>query len=404
MPFSPKQYDVLRFNNEFKPRITILEGAVRSGKTWINNLLWLMHVNDFANQHKRFIMTGTTIASLQRNVLSEIEYMTGNPVTLNKHNEFEMLGNTMCCFGSDKIDSYKAIKGFTAFGWLGNELTEHHANTIDQCIKRCSGDYARIFGDTNPSGPEHPIKTNYIDRDGEKLKDGSVHIKSWHFVLDDNPFLNKTYVESLKRSIPSGVFYDRDILGLWVAAEGMIYRDFNSSIHVIDEPAQQMVEYFGGIDWGFEHNGVISVHGLDHDGNDYRLHETVEKNRQLEWWINEARNMSLVYKGITFYADPSRPDNIAAMQSAGIDVQPADNEVIEGISYVAGRYKLNRSFIVRAHNKNYLKEIYMYRWKVTSLKEEPIKENDDSMDSDRYAKYSRLGKDRTVRAVKSLYR
>lgn len=363
-----------------------------------------MHVNEFSKQHKRFIMTGTTIASLQRNVLSEIEYMTGNPVTLNKHNEFEMLGNTMCCFGSDKIDSYKAIKGFTAFGWLANELTEHHINTVDQCFKRCSGDGARIFGDTNPAGPEHYIKTNYIDHSDEKLQDGSLHIKAWHFTLDDNPFLDPTYVDSLKKSIPSGVWYDRDILGLWVAAEGMIYRDFNPSIHVIDEPKQQMIEYFGGIDWGFEHNGVIGVYGLDGDGNDYRLYETVERGRDINWWVNEAANIQRYHKNITFYADPSRPDNISAMQASGINCLAADNEVIEGISCVAGRFKLNRSFVVRSRNKEYLKEIYSYRWKPNAAKEEPIKENDHCMDSDRYAKYSRLGKDRILKAVKSIYR
>lgn len=404
MGLTKKQHEIIRFNNLFHPRITVLEGAVRSGKTWINNVLWLLHVNSFAGRKLRFIITGTTIASLQRNVLSELEYMIGQPVTLNKNNEFEMLGNVMCCFGSDKIDSYKPIKGFTAFGWLANELTEHHINTIDQCFKRCSGEGARIFCDTNPAGPLHYVKTSLVDRDGDLLPDGRLHIKSWHFTLDDNTFLDPAYVASLKSNTPAGMWYDRDINGLWVAAEGMIYRDFDLGVHVIDVAPGNLKEYFAGIDWGFEHNGVIGVYGLDHDGNAFRLREIVAKQQSIDWWAHEAMEINNTYRGIAFYADPARPDHIAALRGRGLVVHEAENPVVEGITFVAECFKKRRLYIVQQYNRNYLREIYNYRWKENSAKEEPIKMDDDSMDSERYALYSHLGRSREVRATFSLYR
>lgn len=368
-------------------------------------MLFINHVLQYRDKHARFIITGTSIPAIKRNVLDEIEALDiGVVPILNQSNEFRMLGNTISCFGAVHADSYKVIKGFTAHGWLGNEVTEHHPSTIDQCFKRCSGTGARIFWDTNPAGPDHLIKTQYIDHDGELLSDGRAHIKSWHFALDDNSFLSREYKESLKKSTPSGVFYDRDILGLWVAAEGMIYRDFDLGEHVIDVVPEGMKEYFAGIDWGYEHNGVIAIYGLDHDGRAVRLREIVAQHQSIDWWAHEAMEVKNTYGNLTFYADPARPDHIAALRNKGLIVREAENSVVEGITFVAECLKKKRLFIVKDHNRNYLKEIYNYRWKENAAKEEPIKQDDDSMDSERYALYSHLGRSREVTAVMSIYR
>ena len=78
---TPKQIEILKYDNAVCPRITILEGAVRSGKTFINNLLWLKHVLQF--QSKKFLMTGYTIGSLKRNVLDDLQSLLGIDTSLN---------------------------------------------------------------------------------------------------------------------------------------------------------------------------------------------------------------------------------------------------------------------------------------------------------------------------------
>lgn len=403
MLFTPKQEAIWQYNLLEKPRVTILEGAVRSGKSFLNNFLWIHHVSKFKNRHVRFIMTGATLGSLQRNVLDDLGQLGFN-TELNKRNEFRMFGNIVACFGADKVDSYRAMKGFTSFGWYANEVTEHHINSITQAFNRCSGDGARIFWDTNPAGPNHPVKTNYIDHDGERLADGGVHIKSWHFTLDDNPTLNQNYVESLKKTIPSGMWYDRDVLGLWVAAEGIIYRDFDYGKHVIETAPGGLKEYFAGVDWGFEHNGVIGVYGVDHDGNVFRLYEIVAQHQTIDYWKHKAFELSNNHGSVTFYCDPARPDYIAEFRKMGLHVRDAENAVVEGITCVAEQFKKSRLYIIRDGNKNYLREIYNYRWKENSAKEEPIKEDDDSMDSERYAIYSHIGKRKVLQAGKQIWR
>ena len=387
-----KQLEILEYNKRHNPRHIILEGAIRSGKTILNILLFLLHVSNFNN--KKFMITGTSLASIKRNVLDEIERIFEIPTALNQKNEFKLFGNTIICFGADKIDSYKAIKGFTSHGWLAKEVTEHHKNSIDQSFKRCSGPGARIFWDTNPAGPEHFVKTGFIERTGCKLTDGRENIRSFHFVLDDNTFLTEDYIQTVKESTPQGMWYDRDILGLWVAAEGIIYTDFNYEEHVVDSIPEnvKVKEYFAGIDWGWTHKGVLGLYCIDDIGTCYRILEIAESQKGIEWWLEHIKELYNKYGRFSIYRPHDRPDNSEFLRQAGINVVEADCAVFEGITYIAETFKQKGAFkVIRDTNKNYLKEIQGYRWK-EGKKEEPIKEMDDSMDSDRYARYTHIGR------------
>lgn len=54
-------------------------------------------------------------------------------------------------------------------------------------------------------------------------------MRASHFTIDDNPKLNPSFVRTLKLNYAGSVYYDRFILGKWVSAEGVIYRDFADS-------------------------------------------------------------------------------------------------------------------------------------------------------------------------------
>ena len=128
-----------------------------------------------------------------------------------------MYGNKIYCFHGANADSYKAMRGFTSAGAVLNEATTLHDTFVKEAISRCSYDGARIFMDTNPENPTHTVKVDYIDKDGQRLKNGQLNIKALNYTLNDNTILNKEYVESIEASTPSGMFYDRDILGKPIA-------------------------------------------------------------------------------------------------------------------------------------------------------------------------------------------
>lgn len=106
-------------------------------------------------------------------------------------------------------------------------------------------------------------------------------IIDFHFKLDDNTFMSDRYRENIKNATPEGVFYDRDILGLWVTGEGVVYRDFSEKMFVDNVP-EDITKYYAGVDWGYEHYGSIVVIGESADGSIYLVEEHAHQHEEID--------------------------------------------------------------------------------------------------------------------------
>ncbi len=393
-----KQTQVLKYVQKHDPLHLINEGAVSSGKTWINNLLYAIHIHGFKYEKKDFIITGHTIGSIARNVLKPYKDDYDIDTRLDKHNRFIMSGNTIHCFGTERMDSYMALTGMTSFGWYGNEVTLSHANSIGEAFNRCRGEGSRIIWDTNPDYPDHPIKINYIDKSGALLESGRERVKSFHFELDDNTHLTKEYVENLKASTPQGMWYNRKIKGMWVAAEGIVYENYDKEIHVI-EPFNipDDWERIRGIDFGYVHPFVMLWGAIDNDGRLYIYKEYVKSKTLIEDHVNKIRQMQdLDKKGDKIYYNETVADHDAQERAEyckhDVYTKPAIKEVMLGIQKVAERLVVQpdgkpRLFITN-NCTNTIKGLGSYVWAPRKddkpYKEQPLKVKDDEMDCLRY--------------------
>lgn len=390
MKLGKKQRKILIQDRIDTPKILILEGAVRSGKTFLNNVIFYFELRKNTRAGKHFIITGHTIGSIKRNVLDSMEEMFGSDCKLDNNACFEIFGNKVHCFGADKYDSYKNMTGMTAAGWYGNEVTLQHDNSIQEAFNRCSDPDARIIWDTNPDYPEHPIKLRFIDKSGERLSSDRLRIQSWHFEIDDNPFLSSEYVENLKKSTPPGMWYDRRIKGLWVAAEGLVYEGWNPNVHVI-EPFDIPDDWqrVRGIDWGFVNPFVMLWGAIDHDGRLYIYHEYYATRTLIEYLAKYINGIKGRYSWTV--ADHDAQDN-AEIRQYGISTKPAQKEVLIGIQNVAERLVVQpdgkpRLMIFRTC-PNTKREMGKYCWTERKegkpVKEEPLKVDDHGPDTIRY--------------------
>ncbi|MFL8713006.1 PBSX family phage terminase large subunit [Clostridioides sp. GD02377] len=388
--YHSKQIEVLDFalNNDYFMLINY--GAKRTGKTIIDNdlfLLELRRVRKIANELDiklpQYILAGADLGALQRNVLNELTNKYDIEFKFDKHNRFVLFGVQVCCFGHSKTNDLGRIRGMTSFGAYVNEGTVANEEVFNEIKSRCSGEGARILVDTNPDQPEHWLKTNFVDK-----TDGKV-IQSFHYRLDDNIFLSERYRENIKKSTPSGIFYDRDINGLWVSADGLVYQDFNKDIHYISKYKLNdinFVRYFAGVDWGYEHFGAIVLIGEDDKGNLYLLEEHSAQHKEIDYWIDKAKSIKEKYGNIKFYCDSARPEHLAAFKRNGIKAFNANKARLSGIEAVAKRFKTNTLFAVYDNVNLFRKEIYMYAWDKNTG--EPIKKWDDVLDALRYAVYT----------------
>lgn len=399
-----KQIEVLKsyLNDDWK--YMILSGAVRSGKTFIDNYIFMLELRRVhkmalkdGTTNPKYILAGYSNGTIYNNVISELENTFGIEVNYDRRGHFHLFGVEIVPAYTGSVRGIGGIRGMTSYGAYVNEASLATEGVFQEIVQRCSKEGARVIADTNPDNPNHWLKKDYIDN-----KNPEARIISFHFTLDDNTFLPQDYVKALKAATPSGMFYDRSILGLWVTADGIVYRDFDQRKMVIPKAKlPHIVKYYCGVDWGFEHKGVITVWGDDAKGNVYMIEEHTSQFKYISYWINVAKKIQEKYgKGITFWVDSARPDNYSEFLRAGINARNADKDRMAGVERVAEYMKLGKFFAVQDNMDQFINEVYQYVWDENTG--EPKKDNDDVMDSMRYAIFNEH-KDNQTQFLSSKY-
>ena len=159
----------LAFFNDFF--LLILHGAKRSGKTKVNNDVFineLKRVRKIADEDgvatPLYILAGASIGTIFNNVLNELSNDYDLEFKLDKFNRFILFGVRVCLIGHASVAHLKGIRGMTAYGAYINEASLANVEAFNEIISRCSGRGARVVADTNPDHPEHYLKVDYIDK------------------------------------------------------------------------------------------------------------------------------------------------------------------------------------------------------------------------------------------------
>ena len=371
-------------------RTLILSGAVRAGKTYIDNLIFtdeLRRVRNLARKkgdnHPQYILAGYSSNTIYDNVIASLERQLGIELKPDRHGHYHLFGVDIVPAYTGTARGMNAIRGMTSYGAYVNEASLAANDAFKEIVNRCSEEGSRIIADTNPDIPTHWLKKDYIDN-----KDPKAKIKAFNFTIDDNNFLDPAYVEALKASTPKGMFYDRAIKGLWVTGEGVVYKDFDKDRMTIS-PSQipAGLRYYAGVDWGFEHLNSIGVFGEDDQGNIFLLEEHTGKGKFISHWVDVAKDIQHRYgQSIVFACDSARPDNSNEFLAAGINAVNANKAILPGVECVSKFMANGKFFVNREGVQEFFNEIYQYIWdEKTGL---PVKEHDDVMDMMRYAIYT----------------
>lgn len=416
-PFSEKQRKILNWWCDTSPVKDcdgiIADGAIRSGKTVSMSLsfvLWAM--NSFNGQN--FAMCGKTIGSFRRNVLFWLKLMLksrGYQVVDHRADNLVVITkgkteNYFYVFGGKDERSQDLIQGITLAGVFFDEVALMPESFVNQATGRCSVDGSKYWFNCNPDGPYHWFKTNWIDRRKEKK------LLYLHFTMDDNLSLSEK-IKARYRSMYTGVFYKRYILGLWCMAEGIIYDMFDPERHV-----KPILNFFGKLidhnryvscDYGTQNATVFLLWNKGIDGIWYCTREYYysgrEKGKQktdaeyaddLIDWLEGTKIRAVI-------VDPSAASFIAELRKRGFQVIKAKNEVEDGIRMVGTMLNLEKIKIAESC-KNTIKEFASYVWdeKATERGEDkPVKDHDHAMDALRYFVYTVLGNQKAIIKNKS---
>lgn len=392
LKFSPKQKRVLTWwvpgSEDAKFDALVCDGAVRSGKTLAMGLsffLWAMTMFD----GKKFGICGKTIASLRRNVLTEVmprlhemgavwkERLSENTVTVRLFGH----ENVFYVFGGRDESSAGLIQGITFAGVLLDEAALMPKSFVEQACARCSVTGSRLWFNCNPEGPGHWLYREWIV-DGAKK-----NCLRLHFTMEDNPSLPPNIRQRYQR-LYTGVFYQRYVLGKWVQAEGRVY-DFFTSEMVKSVPEGNFDKWYVSCDYGTVNPTSMGLWGRSR-GTWYRVKEFYFDSRREHRQMTDeeyAQALSELCDGVHLsgvIVDPSAASFIELLRRKGYPVRKAENDVLSGIRLTADCLKTGKIVICESC-RDLLREMDEYVWDDSAgMRDRVKKEHDHAMDDMRY--------------------
>jgi PBSX family phage terminase large subunit len=415
LPYGEKAARFASTRPEEDAFITILEGSVRSSKTWTMIPKFIQLCRYEVEGHR--VITGVSKQTVYNNILDDLMEVVGSRhCTYNRQSgDLTLLGRKWLCVGAGDESAEKRIRGLTVGVAVCDELVLQPPSFVKMLLNRMSPKGARFYATTNPGTPFEWCFTDLIQNE-ELRKHGQL--KSLHFTLDDNPNLTEIYKANLKR-LYTGVFFQRYVLGLWVVAEGSIYKDcYNEdALTYTDDdeqkPSRNTGEGYISVDCGVDHPQVY-LDVVD-DGKILWFH------REYYWDSNDPEMARQKTDGQ--YADDLQefmkpcpnsqviiPPECASFEAElvlrGLWLTTADNEVMEGIKLVSSLMNL-KLIRVRVNPQcrkgkcicgtqccaRLYKEIPSYAWDPKAKlrgEEKPLKVNDHCVDSMRYAAKTKI--------------
>ena len=360
--------------------------------------LWSMESFDGAV----FALCGKTIASLRRNVISQLQDWLGGIFSVTEHRSENKLvvsdgrkKNVYYLFGGQDESAYKLIQGITLAGVLLDEAALMPRSFVEQACARCSVPESKLWFNCNPEGPEHWLYKEWIQKSGEK------NVLRLHFSMVDNLSLEPGVRQRYER-LYTGTFYRRYILGQWCMAEGLVY-DFRKEIHIA-KVLPGYGQYYISVDYGTMNPfsaGVWCVAG----GKAVRLREFYYSGRESGRMMTDEDYYAELLKlanGLPItqvIVDPSAASFIATIRAHGLfSVRKAKNEVLPGIRFVASLLAAG-ILQIGADCKDAIREFGLYRWEENRQQDRVCKENDHAMDDIRYFCATVLRRDRNIKDI-----
>lgn len=311
-------------------------------------------------------------------------------------------GSRVLVGGLDKASKIMSSEYDVIYVQEATELTEDDWEALTTRLRNWRMPYQQLMADTNPDTPTHWLK---VRCDAGK----TVMLESRH---EDNPLLfdessnlttdGQAYMAKLDAL--SGVRYQRLRKGMWVAAEGIIYEEYDPAIHLIDpfEIPKEWTRYWA-VDFGYTNPFVCQWWAEDPDGRLYLYREryctrhTVDQHAALirTYMEDEPRPRAVI-------CDHDAEGRATLERELGISTVAANKKVLDGIQAVQRRLRpagdgrprlylfrnavgVRDQELVDAHKPACTaEELPGYIWSDKIVKEQPVKENDHGCDAMRY--------------------
>lgn len=316
-------------------------------------------------------------------------------------------GSTIVIGGLDKASKVMSTEYDVIYVNEATELSLEEWELIGSRLRAGNMAYTQLLADANPGPPSHWL--NQRCESGLTMRLLSRHRDNpilWDSAIDAWTDAGERYVVDRLGKL-TGVRRLRLVEGIWAAAEGMIYEEFDPAIHVVDRfPIPAEWPRYWVIDFGYVHPFVWQWWALDPDGRAYCYREIYRTERLVVDHVADGLAASGDEPGPrVVITDHDAEDRATFERAARRKTTPAVKNVSAGIQLVANRLRpagdgrprlfylrdsvlaRDRSLVEQGLPTSTIEEYASYIWDTRSGRrkgEEPVKEHDHGMDTTRY--------------------
>lgn len=391
-PLAPKTHRTLR-PLEYRPgpsaseffycteREVLFDGPVRSGKSraaiekyhylltrYPNSKMWII-------RKTRAELTTTMLDVFENYVLPGTHYFLNGPNRAHRTSYQYRNGSEIYLGSLASQEHWQRIMGSEVNFILVDEataLTQDEWESLITRLSRRGTPYNQIAATCNPAFETHWLWKRFqegkIHRIQSTLKDNPVF---WSVERQDWTIAGRRYLKALEGL--SGVKRKRLVDGIWCAAEGQVFPEFEIGTHLLRGTPPKADSYIGVIDWGYRDAMVIQIWGI-HEGIAYLYSEYYREGMDIDYYSKLVDKYQKQYEVGLWLADPSRPDSIEALKTRlGIKIEGADNEIKHGLELIRSRLINKRILICPEYQdyrrldklptaQNLVEEMYAYTW------------------------------------------
>ena len=388
-----------------KDRELLLSGPAGTGKS--RGVLEVLHARAMKYPDSRQLIVRKTRTSLTTTTLITYNRIVLPPghADVNFFGARYPNGSVIDFGGMDKASKIMSSEYDTIAFFEATEGTEDDWESLSTRLRWGKIPYQQLIGDCNPGAPSHWLKKR-------ANTSRMVMLESRH---EDNPMLwdgqgwtdrGKVYLERLDAL--TGVRYLRLRKGIWAAAEGMVYDQWNPAVHVIDRrEIPRNWPRVWVVDFGYTNPFVWQAWAMDPDGRWYRYHEIYKTQTLVQDHAAQIRRVCLGEPvPLAIVCDHDAEDRATLERYLGLGTVPAYKFISSGIQAVQKRLRVAgdgrpRIFFMRdslierdssldeAHKPACTEEeIESYVWPTpggpVTKQDTPVKKDDHGCDATRY--------------------
>jgi PBSX family phage terminase large subunit len=401
----------------------LIAGAAGTGKS--RACLEKLHMMSLLNGNMRSLMvrkthvslTGTGLVTFREHVAKEaietglIHWYGGSsekpPAYIYPN------GSTIAVGGMDKPMKVMSSEYDLVYVQEATELTLEDWEAISSRLRNGRVSFQQILADCNPDAPTHWL--NKRCDEGKTLMLYGKH--------EDNPTLynedgsltqhGAAYMERLDNL--TGVRLQRLRYGKWVAAEGIIYEEYDPQLHLLNPDFEIPYSWrrVWTVDFGYTNPFVLQCWAIDEDGRGYLYREIYKTKTMVEDHAKKILSCVLDNAGrwkepkpSAIICDHDAEDRATLERHLGISTTAAHKAVSTGLEATKKRFRvagdgrprlyLLRDALVERDNELVqagkptctADEIPGYVWEPPALgrppKENPLKKDDHGCDAKRY--------------------